>query len=160
MPVDDVLSAGKASLQAEALARIQQLADDMRLGLEVISVNVVSASPPDPVVAAFNDVSSAVSDRDPRDQRGRRLRQRRAAAARALVRTPPFRSPRSISASCATRRWGRADRFDRLRAEVAAAPDVSRRRLLLEAIEDALGRADLVIYASTPGRSFRLTKIR
>lgn len=159
MPVDDVLSAGKARLQAEALARIQQLADDMGLGLEVIAVNIVSASPPDPVVAAFNDVSSARSDRDRMISEADgyakdALPSARARANSAVQESEIYRS------ELRNESLARADRFDRLRSEVAAAPSVSRRRLLLETIEEALARANLVIYPSTLGRTFRLTKIR
>ena len=64
MPVDEVLSSGKAYLQEETRQRVQGLVDAMHLGLLIASVNIVEVNPPAEVITAFNDVSSAKADRE------------------------------------------------------------------------------------------------
>jgi membrane protease subunit HflK len=158
MTVDDVLSIGKASLQEDGRRRIQALADEMRLGVQVLSVNIVEANPPPDVIAAFNDVTSAKADRERllseadgfvKDL----LPKARARADRVVQESEMYRS------ATVNRAQGAASRFRDLAAEVTESPRVSKRRLWLEALEEALAKAKKVVYTSRPGRVFRLTQV-
>ena len=54
---------------------------------------------------------------------------------------------------------GAAESFRQLAEKVRAAPDVSRRRLWLEKLEEALAEAKVVVYPSEPGKPFKLTDL-
>ena len=158
MEVDEALAAGKASLQESSRRLIQAAADEMRLGVQVLSVNIVEASPPPDVIAAFNDVTSAKADKERllseadgyvKDL----LPKARAQANRIVTEAEIYRSETTNGAR------GEASRFRDLAAEVAVSPGVSKRRLWLEAVEEALSKAKKVVYSSSPGERFRLTEI-
>lgn len=66
MSVDEVLTFGKAELQVAAVGEIQALLDVMQSGISVSALLIQSATPPQLVIEAFNDVQSARSYRDQR----------------------------------------------------------------------------------------------
>lgn len=158
MTVDDVLSVGKARLQEDARQAIQTRIETLGLGLQVVSVNIVENNPPPEVKAAFNDVSSARADRERMINEAdgyakELLPQARAQAQRTLQEAEIYRSKVVSTAK------GAAHRFRALAAEVRAAPEVSKRRLWLEMVEQALSQAKIVIYSTAPGEHFSLTQV-
>ena len=64
MEIDEVLSVGKAQLQLQTKSRVQELLDEVGLGVRLLAISVAEARPPTEVIAAFNDVASAESDRE------------------------------------------------------------------------------------------------
>jgi len=102
MPVDELLTTGRADLERQVLEAGQAAVDALRLGVRLVAVDVRELVPPGPVVDAFNDVSSARGDRetlalsaeayaskllpDVRGQAARDTEQARADAARSLAR--------------------------------------------------------------------------
>jgi membrane protease subunit HflK len=158
MPVDDVLSAGKARLQAVGLREIQRMVDEIGLGLQVQSVNIVEADPPAEVIAAFNDVSSAVADKQRRlneaDGYAKNLLPAARAEANRLMATADIYRSETVAAA-----KGDAESFDLLREKVAVAPEVSKRRIWLEALEEVLSRPRKVVYPRRPGERFKVTEV-
>lgn len=158
MKVDDVLSSGKALLSEEGRREIQAAADAVDLGIQVHSVNIVQADPPPEVISAFNDVSSAVADKQRQLSEAdgyakNLLPAARAEANRMLEEAEIYRSDVVEAAK------GDAKSFELLLAKVAAAPEVSKRRLWLEALEEVLGRPKKVVYPRRPGQRFKLTEV-
>ena len=158
MKVDDVLSSGKARIQEESRVSIQELVDAMRLGVQVVSVNIVEDNPPPAVIAAFNDVSSAKADRQRlmsvADGYAKDLLPRaRAQANRIRQEAEIYRSEVVNEAR------GAAQRFLSLAEQVRNSPQVSKERMWLEMVEKTLSRARMIVYPRKPGRNFTLTHI-
>ena len=158
MPVEEALSSGKAFLQEETRQQAQGLADAIRLGLQIASINIVEVNPPPEVISAFNDVSSAKADRDrivnEADAYAKDLLPRaRAQANRALQEAEIYRSQQMNTAQ------GASERFLHLASEVRTAPEISRRRLWLETIESVLSKADVVVYPPPCDGVFSITQI-
>ena len=158
MKVDDVLSSGKARIQEESRVSIQELVDAMRLGVQVVSVNIVEDNPPPAVIAAFNDVSSAKADRQRlmsvADGYAKDLLPRaRAQANRIRQEAEIYRSEVVNEAR------GAAQRFVSLADQVRISPQVSKERMWLEMVEKTLSRARMIVYPRKPGRNFNLTHI-
>jgi membrane protease subunit HflK len=156
--VDDVLSVGKARLQALGMRELQRMVEAIGLGIQVQSVNIVDANPPPEVIAAFNDVSSAVADKERRlsEADGYAKNLLPAARAEANRRTATAEIYRSEVVAAAK---GDAESFDLLRERVAAAPEVSKRRLWLEALEKVLSRPKKIVYPRVEGGRFRVTEV-
>lgn len=157
MPVDEALSSGKAYLQEETRQRAQRMADAMRLGLQIASVNIVEVNPPPEVIAAFNDVSSAKADRErivsEADAYAKDLLPRaRAQANRTLQDAAIYQSQQINTAR------GVSERFLKVASEVRTAPEISRRRLWLETIESVLSKADVIVYPPPRDGVFRVTQ--
>ncbi|MFT5686845.1 MAG: membrane protease subunit HflK, partial [Myxococcota bacterium] len=64
MEVDVLLTTGRGALQQQIKAATQARLDALGVGVALDAVELRSLEPPDAVVAAFNDVSSARGDRD------------------------------------------------------------------------------------------------
>ena len=158
MKVDDVLSSGKARIQEESRVLIQELVDDMRLGVQVVSVNIVEDNPPPNVIAAFNDVSSAKADRqrlmNVADGYAKDLLPRARAQANRIRQEAEIYRSEVVNAA-----HGAAQRFTKLAEQVRTSPQVSKERLWLETVEKTLSRARMIVYPRKPGSTFSLTHI-
>ncbi len=64
MEVDVLLTTGRGALQQQVKSATQARLDALGVGVALDAVELRSLEPPDAVVAAFNDVSSARGDRD------------------------------------------------------------------------------------------------
>ncbi len=64
MEVDALLTTGRGALQQQIKTATQARLDALSVGVALDAVELRALEPPDPVVAAFNDVSSARGDRD------------------------------------------------------------------------------------------------
>lgn len=155
MPIDDVLSSGKSLLQREALAAIQDEADRLRLGIDLIAVNIAEAAPPGTVIAAFNDVASAEAD-------ARRMLNEADGYRRDLIPSERAKAnqtvqdARMVSNRTLNRARGQAERFAALHREMQLAPEITRRRLWLETIGGALGRGEKIVYPAGGASPFRV----
>ena len=158
MKVDDVLSSGKARIQEESRVQIQELVDDMGLGLQVVSVNIIEDNPPPNVIAAFNDVSSAKADRqrlmNVADGYAKDLLPRARARANRIRQEAEIYRSEVVNAA-----HGAAQRFVALAEQVRTSPQVSKERMWLEMVEKTLSRARMIVYPRKPGRPFTLTHI-
>ena len=59
MKIDDAMTTGKALLRLIVKEKLQEISDDMELGIRIISVELTDISPPASVSDAFNSVSNA-----------------------------------------------------------------------------------------------------
>jgi membrane protease subunit HflK len=158
MEVDDVLSAGKARLSVTGRQQIQRLVDEVGLGVQVQTVNIVEAEPPPEVISAFNDVSSAVADRQRQLSEADGYAKNLLPAARAEA-NRMLEEAEIYASSVVSGAKGDAKSFTLLLAKVEKAPEVSKRRILLEALEEILAAPKKVVYPRRPGERFRLTEV-
>ena len=158
MTVDDVLSSGKARIQEESRVQIQELVDDMGVGVQVVSVNIVEDNPPPNVIAAFNDVSSAKADRqrlmNVADGYAKDLLPRARAQANRIRQEAEIYRSEVVNAA-----HGAAQRFVALAEQVRTSPQVSKERMWLEMVEKTLSRARMIVYPRKPGSTFTLTHV-
>lgn len=158
MKVDDVLSSGKARIQEESRVLTQELVDDMGLGVQVVSVNIVEDNPPPNVIAAFNDVSSAKADRqrlmNVADGYAKDLLPRARAQANRIRQEAEIYRSEVVNAA-----HGAAQRFVALAEQVRTSPQVSKERMWLEMVEKTLSRARMIVYPRKPGSTFTLTHV-
>ncbi|PJJ95971.1 FtsH protease activity modulator HflK [Lysobacteraceae bacterium NML03-0222] len=134
--LDTVLGA-RAALRVSAREQLQRSLDAYRTGLTVTDLNLQNARPPDEVKPAFDDVNSAQQDKD------RVISEARAYAAKVV---PEARgqaaSIRTVAEGYKTakiaRATGDAERFSLLVEEYKAAPEVTRKRLWLETVQEVL----------------------
>ena len=144
MPIDQVLSVGKAELARRGLAESQALLDELGLGVRLSSLNVGEVNPPLSVISSFNDVASAKADRE------RTITEARGEPASALPRARArAREARQEAETYAneitSRARGVADGFQKLAAETAERPDLVRSRAWLDAMERILPRVRKVV---------------
>ena len=141
--LDTVLGA-REQLAVSARDRLQKSLEAYRTGLQVTELNLPDARPPQQVTPAFDVVNSAQQDQQ------RLISEARAYAAKIV---PEARGQaarvRTVSEGYKTaeiaRATGDAERFSLLVAQYKGAPDVTRKRLWLETLQDVLAKNRKVV---------------
>ena len=123
---------------------IQSTLDSYDSGVNIVRVNFDKADPPAPVIDAFRDVQAAEQERDRLQNvadayANRVLAEARGEAAQLLEEAEGYR------ARVVNEAEGEASRFLAVLGEYSKAPEVTRKRLYLETMEEVLGRVDKVI---------------
>ena len=129
---------------------IQDALNGYESGISIVRVNFDRADPPEQVIDAFREVQAAEQERDRLEKQAdayanRVLAQARGEAAQALETAEAYRAQVVNGAT------GEASRFGAILSEYRKAPEVTRKRIYLETMEEVLGRVDKVIIDETGG---------
>ncbi len=123
---------------------IQDTMDSYDAGINIVRVNLDRADPPAEVIDSFRAVQAAEQERDRLERladayANRILAEARGTSAQTLEQAEGYRAQVVNEAS------GEASRFSAVLAEYRKAPEVTRKRLYLETMEEVLGRVDKII---------------
>ena len=134
--LDTVLSA-RSALSVSSKQRLQAAMQTYRTGLVVTELNLPNARPPEEVKPAFDDVNSAQQDKDRAKNEAEAYASKIVPEARgqaARVRT----EAEGYKTASIARATGDAQRFNLLVEQYKAAPEVTRKRLWLETVQQVL----------------------
>lgn len=136
----DVLTVGRVAVSAEVKTEIQKILSAYKTGIRLVTVELQDVTPPDSVKPAFNDVNEARQDRErtinqAQEQANREIPKARGEATRTVTEAEGYAVERINRAN------GEATRFTAILAQYQRAPEVTRRRLYLEAMADILPAA-------------------
>lgn len=139
-----ILNRDRGVIAERLKSLIQATLDSYDSGLNVVRVNFNRADPPREVIDAFKNVQSAEQQRDRLQKEADAyantvLAGARGAAAQLLEEAEGYR------AQVVNQAEGEASRFSAVLTEYTKAPEVTRKRLYLETMEEVLGRVDKVI---------------
>lgn len=142
--MDDVLKGAASVRTARARERLQEALDQYKTGLAVADFTLQNARPPQEVKEAFDDVSRAQQDKDKAINIARAyasdvIPKARGQAASLITGAEGYKDAIIAGAQ------GNAQRFSLLDAQYRKAPEVTRRRLYLEAVEDVLKNVPKVV---------------
>jgi len=139
-----ILNRDRGIIADTAFRDIQATMDEYDSGIRIVRVNLDTADPPEEVIDAFREVQAAEQERD-RLQRqadayaNRVLAASRGEAAQILEQAEGYR------ARVVNEAEGDASRFTSVLTEYTKAPEVTRKRLYLETMEEVLGDIDKTI---------------
>jgi modulator of FtsH protease HflK len=135
--VDEVLTIGRHNIETSTLKRLADLCSQYGLGIQIQQVQLATVRPPPVVQAAFNEVNQAQQEKQTAinqawavyndavpNARGQAKEREKQAEAYAFRRVNEAR--------------GEAQKFSLLLAEYRKAPEITRRRLYLEAMQAIL----------------------
>ncbi|NGM46478.1 FtsH protease activity modulator HflK [Rhodobacter sp. SGA-6-6] len=145
-----ILNRERGAIAADLRTAVQATLDQYNAGIQVIRVNLRRAQPPADVAAAFRAVQDAQQERDRLEKEADGYANRvtagaRGEAARLVEEAEAYRAQAINSAE------GEAARFNSVYAEYVKAPEITRKRLYLEAMETVLGGVDKVILDGVTG---------
>lgn len=132
-----VLTEKRVQVAQQARQEMQELLDSFDMGITIRTVELQDVNPPDAVKAAFNEVNQAEQERErfineaERD-RNRILPRARGEALQLVEAAEGYRAER------VNRARGEAARFTAILEEYRNVPEVTRRRLYLEMIDQVL----------------------
>ncbi|MGD9600974.1 MAG: FtsH protease activity modulator HflK [Gammaproteobacteria bacterium] len=147
---DFVINEGRAKVAADASALLQEMLDMYQSGIEVTSVNMLSATAPEDVKSAFDDAIKSREDKqrkinEAEAYRNENVERAQGEAARIRLEAEGYK------AQVVSRAEGEAQRFTQLLTAYEAAPEVTRRRLYLETVEAVLGSSQKVLMDGAAG---------
>jgi len=142
--LDEVVSTGRGQIALEVKERLQRYLDSYGAGILVRKINIQEAKPPAEVKAAYDDVIKAREDQE-------RLVNEAQSYANGVIPEARGKAQRQIEEAHAYREQvvaeaeGEASRFQALLAEYQKAPEVTRQRLYLDAVQDVMSKSSKVL---------------
>lgn len=142
--LDEVVSTGRLKIGDEVKLRLQTYLDNYGTGIKVRKINIQEAKPPSQVKAAYDDVIKAREDRE-------RLINEAQTYANGVIPEARGQAQRMIEESngyleqVVAEAEGESQRFESLLAEYEKAPEVTRQRLYLDAIQEVMSNSSKVL---------------
>ena len=129
----DVLTTGRVAVASEAKIEIQKILTEYQAGVRLVTVELQDVTPPDSVKPAFNEVNESRQDKErtiniAQEQANREIPKARGVATQSISEAEGYALERINRAE------GEATRFTAILAEYQGSPQVTRRRLYLEAM--------------------------
>lgn len=140
----EVLTEGRGQVAIEVRNRLQEYLDSYGAGILVEKVNVEETTPPREVQSAFDDVNRAREDEERVKNEAQAyangvIPEARGAAQRILEEAAGYRE------QVVSRAQGEAQRFEQLLTEYSKAPQVTRERLYIDAVQEVLAQSSKVL---------------
>lgn len=142
--MDFILREGRAEIAGRTMTLMQEILDAYGTGIEILTVNLEDSQPPNAVQDAFQDATKAREDMERFKNEAQAyanevLPKARGEAARMLEDAKAYRARVVANAE------GEASRFTQLLTEYRKAPDVTRQRMYLTAVESVLSNSSKVV---------------
>ncbi len=150
--VNEVLTVGRAEVASEVEIILQEISDEYEMGIKIEQVVLQDANPPDPVKPSFNGVNEA------QQQRETLINQARADYNRVIPRAAgeaeqAIQQAEGYALDRVNRAQGEVSRFNDLYTEYIKAPEVTKRRIFLETMQDILPKMGQKIITDEKGNS-------
>ena len=135
--VDEVITIGRQEIETEALIKMQELSSKYAMGISIDQVQLKNINPPRPVQESFNEVNQAQQEKEKLINEARRDYNKVIPLAEGekdqrIREADGYRLKRINEAE------GDAARFSALLAEYSKAPEVTRRRIYIETLQDVM----------------------
>ncbi|MEQ1578552.1 MAG: FtsH protease activity modulator HflK [Hyphomicrobium sp.] len=148
--IGDVLAPGREPIEIAVKGLMQDVLDSYKSGVKINQIKIQQAQAPAQVRAAFEDVISAIQDRDRAQNEARGyankvIPEARGEAQRILQAAQGYKEQSIADAT------GQTARFLSVYEQYKKAPDVTRKRMYLETMEGVMGSSDKIIIDSKAG---------
>ncbi len=146
-PLDDALL-NKEEIEQQVLPDFQALIDTYEMGVKINDVRIQNISVPSEVSAAYEDVNNAKNEKTKRLDEAERyanevLPKARSTAYQTVKQAEAYKAELIADANADTAV------FNAVLAEYQMAPEVTRKRLMIETLEDILSNSGRIIIADT-----------
>lgn len=135
--VDEVITIGRQGIEIDALTKMQALSTKYAMGISIDQVQLKNINPPRPVQESFNEVNQAQQEKEKLINQARRDYNKVIPLAKGekdqrIREADGYRLKRINEAE------GDVARFNALLAEYEKAPQVTRRRIYIETLQDVM----------------------
>ena len=150
--VDEVLTVGRAEVASEMEVVLQAITNEYEMGIKIEQVVLQDANPPDPVKPSYNGVNEAEQQRETLINQSRadynRVVPRAAGEAEQTIQQAEGYALNRVNTA-----EGEVSRFNDLYDEYIKAPEVTKRRIFLETMEEILPQMGQKIITDEEGNS-------
>ncbi|MCG6191302.1 MULTISPECIES: FtsH protease activity modulator HflK [Maribellus] len=150
--VNEVLTVGRAEIASEVKVLLQEISKEYSLGIEIAQVVLQDINPPESVKQAFNAVNEAQQERETlineaKSEYNKVIPRARGQAEETIQKAEGYATQRVNNAQ------GEVARFNALYEEYVQAPEVTKRRIYLETLQDVLPKLGDKIITSEKGNN-------
>ena len=150
--VNEVLTVGRTEIASTVEEIIQNMCREYSLGLEIDQVVLQDVNPPDPVKAAFNAVNEAQQEKETlinqaKSEYNKVIPKARGQAKETIQKAEGYATARVNNA------MGDVARFNALYSEYIKAPEVTKRRIYLETMQDVIPKLGDKIITDDDGNN-------
>jgi membrane protease subunit HflK len=142
--LDQTLTVERENIAIEVQERLQSYLDIYQTGLLVQQVNIEKTDPPAAVKNAFDDVVAAREDKERLQNEAERYALTIVPEARGQAQAR-IRGAEAYKEEVVAKAEGEVDRFNKLLAEYEKAPEVTRDRLYLDALQSVLSNSTKIM---------------
>ena len=148
--IEPILTAARAETESNVQQLIQRVLDGYGAGILVVQVQLQKVDPPEQVIDDFRDVQAARADEERFQNQAQAYANKvvpeaRGEAERILQNAQGYRD--SVIAEAK----GEAERFEKVLQEYEKAPDVTRKRIFIETMQEVLSNTDKIIIDEKTG---------
>lgn len=140
----DVLTEKRVAVSTAARQELQDMLDELDMGIAISTIELQDVTPPEMVKPAFNEVNQAEQERErminEAEKRRNQVIPRAEGEAKQIIAEAEGYSSRRINQA-----KGEAERFQAILAEYQNASEVTRKRMYLEMIDEVLPKAGKVL---------------
>ncbi|WP_282782673.1 FtsH protease activity modulator HflK, partial [Phaeodactylibacter xiamenensis] len=150
--VNEVLTVGRAEIANEVKALLQDMTREYSLGVQIAQVVLQDINPPESVKQAFNAVNEAQQERETlineaKSEYNKVIPRARGQAQETIQQAEGYATQRVNNAQ------GEAARFNALYNEYIKAPEVTKKRIYLETLQEVLPKLGNKIITSENGNN-------
>ena len=142
--IDDLLTTGKEQVQEDTKQLLQNILDYYKAGIRIVAVELQDIEPPAPVMGAFQDVASAREDKNKFINEAQAYENQQIPMARAQAATILLEAE-GYKATVLGKAEGEAARFTQVFESYRGAPDVTRKRMYLEAMGNIIKNSEVIV---------------
>ena len=135
--VDEVITIGRQEIEDEALVKMQELTSKYGIGVSIDQVQLKNINPPRPVQESFNEVNQAQQEKESLINAARREYNKVVPLAEG-EKDQRIRAADGYRLKRINEAEGDAARFNAVLTEYLKAPEVTRRRIYIETLEQVL----------------------
>ena len=135
--VDEVITIGRQEIESEALTKMQALSSKYEMGISIDQVQLKNINPPRPVQDSFNEVNQAQQEKEKLINEARRDYNKVIPLAEG-EKDQRIREADGYSLKRINEAEGDIARFNALLAEYTKAPEVTRRRIYIETLQEVM----------------------
>ena len=138
--VSDVLTTDRVSIAEEARRLTQEVVDTYDMGVQIIRINLQNVTPPDPVKPAFNQINIARQERErmvnqAKEQFNKVIPKAKGRAQQKLIEAEAY------AIKTINKAKGDSLKFQETLKAYRVAPEVTKKRLYLETMQELLTKA-------------------
>ena len=145
--INDILANKKLEIELEAKKLLQDILDSYSSGIKILSIQLLRADPPKEVIDAFRDVQTAKADKERKINEAEAysndvLPKARGEAEAIIQNAEAYKKEVILKAE------GEATRFNKIYNEYKKNPDIIKKRIYLETMEEILSNNNKTIIDS------------
>ncbi len=142
--VDEVLTSERDKIAAEVAQTVQELLNSYDCGVTILNVLLQEVVPPQPVIAAFDDVNNAKQDKERYINEAMKYANSlipavEGEAKKILLEAEAYAEQRILKAQ------GEAERFATILREYKSSPRITEQRMKIETFEEVLPKATRIV---------------